>query len=205
MNVKVNGVPMCTRRTNTSVDLRVGQLVTRPCRREVWECKHQCTKAPRLHDHLSTRDTRPNHTTTGLALWSSLTLETRSHPWVPAGHPQYTGAHNDGKAMDGPIPPQRLTNPLCTLTVLLLFLNFFFVFFLFFSVPSDRPTGHQIRLWRGLLCVDKRCLSVCCLRDDSVGRRIDGSSWGGCARRAVPVAMSRGEIRNYAVHLVVPL
>ena len=24
--------------------------------------------------------TRPNHTTTGLALWSSLTLETRSHP-----------------------------------------------------------------------------------------------------------------------------
>ena len=35
---------------------------------------------------LALRDTRPNHTTTGLALWSSLTLETRSHPWVLAGH-----------------------------------------------------------------------------------------------------------------------
>ena len=52
---------------------------------------------------LTARDARNNHTTTGLALWSSLTLETRSHPWVPAGHPQYTGAHHDGKAVDGPI------------------------------------------------------------------------------------------------------
>ena len=63
-------------------------------------------KTPRLHEDRTTRDTRPNHTTTGLALLSSLTLETRSHPWVPAGHPQYTGAHHDGKAVDGPKPPQ---------------------------------------------------------------------------------------------------
>ena len=48
-------------------------------------------------------DSHRSHTTTGLELWSSLTLETRSHPWVPAGHPQYTGAHHDGKAVDGPI------------------------------------------------------------------------------------------------------
>ena len=25
---------------------------------------------------------------------------------VPAEHPQYTGAHHDGKAVDGPKPPQ---------------------------------------------------------------------------------------------------
>ena len=53
-------------------------------------------------------------TTTGLALWSSVTLETRSHPWVPAGHPQCTGAHHDGKAVDGPIPPQVTRKPLRT-------------------------------------------------------------------------------------------
>ena len=86
MNVKVTGVPMRTRWMSTSVDPRVGQLETRPCRRGVWEYKHKCTKAPRLHDDLTTRDTRPNQTTTGLALWSGLTLETRSHPWVPAVH-----------------------------------------------------------------------------------------------------------------------
>ena len=113
LNVKVTGVPMRTRPMSTSVDPRVGQLVTRPCRRVKWEY----TKAPRFHDDLRTRDTRPNHTTTRLALWSSLTLGTRSHPWVPARHPQYTGAHHDGKAVDGPKPPQRLTNPLRTLTV----------------------------------------------------------------------------------------
>ena len=118
MNVKVTGVPMRMRRTRTSVDPRVGQLVTRPCRRGVSEYKHLCTKASRLHDDLTTRDTRPNHTTTGLALWSSLTLETRSHPWVPAGHPQYTGAWFARKAVDGPIPPQRTRNALRTLTVL---------------------------------------------------------------------------------------
>ena len=33
-------------------------------------------------------------------------------PWVPAGHPQCTGAWFAQKAVDGPIPPQRLTNPL---------------------------------------------------------------------------------------------
>ena len=54
-----------------------------------------------------TRDTRPNHTTTGLALWSSLTLETRSHPWVPAGHPQYTGAWFAREAVDGPSQHHR--------------------------------------------------------------------------------------------------
>ena len=52
---------------------------------------------------------------TGLAFWSSLTLETRSHPWVLAGHPQYTGTHHDGKAVDGPIPQQE--NPLRTPTI----------------------------------------------------------------------------------------
>ena len=39
MNVKVAGVPMRTRRMSTSVDPRVSQLVTRPCRRGVWEYK----------------------------------------------------------------------------------------------------------------------------------------------------------------------
>ena len=82
----------------------------------VWEYEHQCPKAPRLHDDFTTRGTRPNHATTGLALWSSLTLETRSHPWVRAGHPQYMGAWFARKAVDGPIPPQRLTNALRTLT-----------------------------------------------------------------------------------------
>ena len=116
MNVKVTGVPMRMRRMSTSVDPRVGQLVTRPSRRGVWECKHYCTKAPRLHDDLTTRDTRPDHTTTGLALWSSLTLETRSHPWVPAGHPQYTGACFARKVVDGPKPPQVTRKSLRTLT-----------------------------------------------------------------------------------------
>ena len=72
--------------------------------------KHECKKAPRLHEDLTRRDTRPNHTTTGLALWSSLTLETRSHPWAPAGHPQYTGAHHDGEAVDGPITTTTVKN-----------------------------------------------------------------------------------------------
>ena len=89
--------------------------------RKIWKClcgeyKRKRTKVPRLHDDLITRDTRPNHTTTGLALWSSLTLETRSHPRVPAGHPQYTGAWFVRKAVDGPIPPQRTRKPLRTLT-----------------------------------------------------------------------------------------
>ena len=62
--------------------------------------------------HVSTmtsrkRDTRPNHTTTGLALSSSLTLETRSHPWVAAGHPQYTGAWFAKEAVDGPSQHHR--------------------------------------------------------------------------------------------------
>ena len=43
MNVKVTGVPMRARRMSTSVDPRVGQLVTRPCRRGVWGYKHNCT------------------------------------------------------------------------------------------------------------------------------------------------------------------
>ena len=73
---------------------------------KIWRYKHWCVKTPRLLDDRTTRDTRPSHTTTGLALLSSLTLETRSHPWVPAGHPQYTGAHHDEKAVDGPKPPQ---------------------------------------------------------------------------------------------------
>ena len=83
MNVKVTGVPMRTGRMSVSDDPRVGQLVatTGPKR-----CNHSCTKIQRLHEDLTTRDTRSNHTTTGLALWSSLTLETGSHPWVPAGH-----------------------------------------------------------------------------------------------------------------------
>ena len=98
MNVQVTGVPMRTRWMSTSADPRVGQLATRPCRRGMWEYKH--TKAPRLHGDLTTRDTRPNHTTTVLALWSSLTLETRSHPWVLAGHPQYTGAWFARKAVE---------------------------------------------------------------------------------------------------------
>ena len=33
-----------------------------------------------------------------------LVLETRSHPQVPAGHPQFTGAWFDRKAVDGPQP-----------------------------------------------------------------------------------------------------
>ena len=64
-------------------------------------------KSPRLHEDVTTR--------TGLALWSGLTMETGSHPWVPAGHPQYTGAHHDGKAVDGPKPPQLTRKPLRTL------------------------------------------------------------------------------------------
>ena len=61
-------------------------------------------------------DTRPNHTTTGMALLCSLTLETRSHPWVPAGHPQYTGPWFAREAVDGPKPPQPTRKPLRTLT-----------------------------------------------------------------------------------------
>ena len=48
--------------------------------------------------------TNPKHNRTNRvgALISSH-LETRSHPWVPAGHPQYTGALHGGPAVDGPI------------------------------------------------------------------------------------------------------
>ena len=113
MNVKVTGVPMRTGRMIISDDPRVGQLVatTGPKR-----CNHSCTKIQRLHEDLTTRDTRSNHTTTGLALWSSLTLETRSHPWAPAGLPQYTGAWFAREAVDGPKPPQPIRKPLRTLT-----------------------------------------------------------------------------------------
>ena len=105
MNVRVTGVLMRTRRMSTSVDPRVGQLVTTTGpKRGVGIQAHKRTKSPRLQEDLTTRDTRLSHTTTGLALWSGRTLETRSHPWVPAGHPQYTGAHHDGKAVDGPKP-----------------------------------------------------------------------------------------------------
>ena len=104
---------MRTRRMSTSDDPRVGQLVTTTGpKRVVWDTN---TNVLKLHDStndLTTRDTRPNHTTTGLALWSSLTLETGSHPWVPAGHPQCTGAHHDGEAVDGPKPPQVTRKPL---------------------------------------------------------------------------------------------
>ena len=68
---------------------------------------------------------RPNHTKTGLALWSSLTLETRSHPRVLAGHPQYTGAWFAREAVDGPKPPQPIRKPLRTLTVPQLFCSTF--------------------------------------------------------------------------------
>ena len=78
----------------------------------VWRYKHQRTETPRLHEDLTTRDMRPNHTTTRLVLWSvSPWRPTRSHPCVPAGHPQYTGALHDGKAVDGPIPPQPIRKP----------------------------------------------------------------------------------------------
>ena len=71
-----------------------------------WDTRtfHASTATP-----LNTRhETQPH--TTGLALWSSLTLETRSHPWVPAGLPQHTGAHHDGEAVDGPTPPQTTSD-----------------------------------------------------------------------------------------------
>ena len=58
------------------------------------ELKLHVATMPALHEDL--RATR-----TGLALsytWSDLTLETGSHPWVLAGHTQYTGhIHHDGK------------------------------------------------------------------------------------------------------------
>ena len=34
----------------------------------------------------------------------------------PARHPQYTGAHHDGKAVDGPKPPEVTRKPLRTPT-----------------------------------------------------------------------------------------
>ena len=68
MNVKVTGVPMRTRRMSTSVDPRVGQLAaTTVPKRSVG--------IQTLMYESSTSPQRP---------WSSLTLETRSHPWVPA-------------------------------------------------------------------------------------------------------------------------
>ena len=60
---------------------------------------------------------RPNHTTTGLAFWSSLTLETTSHPWVLAGHPHSARLPiTMGMLWMARLPPRRLRNPLRTLT-----------------------------------------------------------------------------------------
>ena len=68
---------------------------------------------PHIHVFMMTsrtRDTRPNHTTMGLALLSSLTLEIRSNLWVPAGHPQYTCAWFAREAVDGPTSPQTASD-----------------------------------------------------------------------------------------------
>ena len=81
-------------------------------------CGNTNTHVRKLHVSTMTSQhaTRDPTTTTGLALWSSPTVETRSHPWVPAGHPQNTGAWFARKAVDGPIPPQLTRKQLCTLT-----------------------------------------------------------------------------------------
>ena len=75
-----------------------------------WECSF-VNRASALFQSVYVDDikmaARPSHTTTGLALWSSLTLETRSHRWVPAGHPQYTGAWFAREAVDGPTQYHR--------------------------------------------------------------------------------------------------
>ena len=69
--------------------------------------------------------------------------------------------------------------------------------FFSFSLTSDPPKGHQIRLWRGCRPTLSLFFSVCCLRDDSVGRRIDGSSWG----RLCPSRCAGGHVawRNQAL------
>ena len=111
MNVKVTGVPMRTRRMSVSDDPRVGQLVatTGPKRSvgmQTLMCENSTT--PR-RPHNTRHETQPQG-------WSSLTLEIRSHPWVLAGHPQYTGAWFAREAVDGPKPPQPIRKPLRTLT-----------------------------------------------------------------------------------------
>ena len=55
-------------------------------------CGNTNTTVRKLHDSKKTSQ----HAT------RDPTLETRSHPWVPAGHPQYTGTHQDGKAVGWP-------------------------------------------------------------------------------------------------------
>ena len=73
----------------------------RPCRRGMREHKHKCTKAPRLHDDLTTRDMRPNHTIGLVPPWRlDHTRASRQdiHSTRVPGSP--------GEPVDGPIPPQ---------------------------------------------------------------------------------------------------
>ena len=112
------------------------------------------------------------------------------------------------------------------LLLLPLFFFFFFFFFLIcfffsilvclfffcFSLTCDRPNGHQIRLWRGCRPTFSLSLSWCVVSakipSDVTLKAVLVS---GFARRCVEhlgeqgtvlaVALSRGEIRNYAVDL----
>ena len=76
-------------RTCPSRSIQTNTTRTRNFHRRLLIQRTSCVGISSFHASMMTsrtRDTRPNHTTTGLALWSSLTLETRSHPWAPAVH-----------------------------------------------------------------------------------------------------------------------
>ena len=69
-------------------------------------CSRDQHKSTRQHQHSRIQE---------LALWSSLTLETKSHGWVSAGYPRYTGPHHDVEAAGGsPRTQQEHTQLLIT-------------------------------------------------------------------------------------------
>ena len=73
-------------------------------RREVLEFNTRVQENTRPHNLTTSTDEQSHPTTHQQGCRSDLILETRSHPWVVAGHPQYTGAWFAREAVDGPQP-----------------------------------------------------------------------------------------------------
>ena len=118
MNVKVTGVPMWTRCMSTSVDPR-----SRPAR-DTTVPKRSVGIQTLMYESSTSPRSPHNHTTTGLALWSSLTLGDQITPvgpgktftvngcpsrWEGCGWPETTTSDKKTTAHSNMVAEQVLT------------------------------------------------------------------------------------------------